>query len=151
MAHEVQPAVGDHARHNCNSTRAEAMADYAIPEDDEINAKFIDDLARLEQALRLRVGYRVHDLRLEVEPHGLVLTGHASSYYDKQLAQQIVKELCDLPVVENRIVVDLPSTGSCLEERSASENYRIHHRKLHRPDLLAGHTLAVSQSYFYAR
>jgi hypothetical protein len=127
------------------------MADHTVPEDDQINAKFVDDLARIEQALRLRVGYRVHDLHLQFEPHGLVLTGHASSYYDKQLAQQILKELCDLPLAENRIVVDLPSTGSVLEERPAAENYRIHYRKLHRPELRQGHNVAVSPDYFYAR
>ena len=69
----------------------------------------------IEQGLRFRLGYRVHDLRLWFEPHGLVITGRAESYYDKQLAQQIVKELGELNVAENRIVVDTPPAGSDLK------------------------------------
>jgi hypothetical protein len=127
------------------------MTDYAIPEDEQVNPKFVEDLGRIEQALRLRVGYRVHDLRLWIEAHGLVLTGHAYCYYDKQLAQQLLKELSDLDIAENRIIVDLPSAGSSLEAKPAAEHYRTHHRKLQRPDSTHEHQLAVSPSYFYAR
>ncbi len=127
------------------------MTDYAIPEDEQVNPKFIEDLGRIEQALRLRVGYRVQDLRLWIEAHGLVLTGHAYSYYDKQLAQQLVKQLSDLDIAENRIVVDLTSAGSPMEAKPAAEHYRTHHRKLQRPDSTHEHHFAVSQTYCYAR
>jgi len=127
------------------------MSKDEIPKNDEVDRKFLDDLGRIEQALRLRVGYRVRDLRLWIEAHGLVLTGHAYFYYDKQLAQRLVKDLSNLEIAENRIIVDLPSAGSGLEANPTSEHYRTHQHKLRRPDSTHEHHFAVPQTYFYAR
>jgi hypothetical protein len=99
------------------------MTDVQIPGDD-MNPRITDDLGCIEQGLRFRLGYRVHDLRLWVEPHGLVITGRAESYYDKQLAQQIVKELGELNVAENRIVVEAPPAGSGLEPGIGTSHQR---------------------------
>jgi len=65
-----------------------------------------ENVVQLEQILRCRLGHRVLDLRLWTEPHGFVLSGCSHSYYDKQMAQQIVKEISGLDVADNRIVVD---------------------------------------------
>ena len=65
-----------------------------------------NERATIEQRLRCRLGHRVHDLRIWFEPHGLILTGCTSSYYDKQMAQHVVRELSGLGVADNRIVVD---------------------------------------------
>jgi hypothetical protein len=64
------------------------------------------EIAPIEQRLRCRLGHRVHDLRIWVEPHGLIITGCTSSYYDKQMAQHLVREMSGLGVADNRIVVD---------------------------------------------
>ena len=65
-----------------------------------------DDLPPIGQAIRCRLGHRVHDLQIWLEPHGLVLSGCTSSYYGKQLAQHVVRELSGIDIAENRIVVD---------------------------------------------
>ncbi len=67
----------------------------------------IDDWHQdLFEHVRRRTGRRVRDLAVEVRPEGVVLTGRASSYHVKQLAQQGVRDL--LPDVElrNAIVVE---------------------------------------------
>jgi|PeaSoiMetatran61_FD_k123_174279_2 hypothetical protein len=67
---------------------------------------------QLEQILRCRLGHRIFELRVWTEPHGFVLGGCSQSYYDKQMAQQIVKEISGLDVADNRIVVDSRATGA---------------------------------------
>jgi hypothetical protein len=106
------------------------------------------DLVQVEQALQLRLSYRVRALRLELEPHGLVLTGHACSYYDKQLAQTLVKELGNLIVAENRIAVDLPPPSSHPDPNRRPEGYRSHRRKLGPPHATHGHEFAGAARLF---
>jgi hypothetical protein len=60
---------------------------------------------QLETHLQARLHGRVRDLRLLVRDHGLVLQGHAHTYYAKQLAQQAVMEASQLPIVANEIAV----------------------------------------------
>jgi hypothetical protein len=48
------------------------------------------DLAALEEHVRCRLAGRLRDLQLVVTDQGLVLRGHAPTYYAKQLAQQAV-------------------------------------------------------------
>ena len=62
-------------------------------------------LDQLEAHLRDRLGGRVFDLRLEVCGQGLVLRGHARTYYAKQLAQHAVMEATNLPILANAIAV----------------------------------------------
>jgi hypothetical protein len=62
-------------------------------------------LAALEKHIRCRLTGRVRDLQLVVTDHGLVLRGHAHSYYTKQLAQQAVLEASSTPIVANEIEV----------------------------------------------
>jgi hypothetical protein len=45
------------------------------------------------------------DFRLSVRDDGLVLQGHAPTYYAKQLAQEAVKEITTIPIRANDIEV----------------------------------------------
>jgi hypothetical protein len=64
-----------------------------------------EQLARIEEHIRCRLSGRVRDLQLAVRDHGLVLRGHAHTYYAKQLAQQAVMEATNLPIRANEIEV----------------------------------------------
>jgi hypothetical protein len=64
-----------------------------------------EQLARIEEHLQCRLSGRVQDLQLVIRDHGLVLRGHAHSYYAKQLAQHAVMEATDLPIRANEIEV----------------------------------------------
>jgi hypothetical protein len=63
------------------------------------------DLAVLEEHLRCRLAGRARDLQLVVTDQGLVLRGHAHTYYAKQLAQQAVLAATSTPIVANEIEV----------------------------------------------
>lgn len=63
------------------------------------------DLAGLEEHVRCRLAGRVRDLQLVITDHGLVLRGHAHTYYAKQLAQQAVLAASTTPIVANEIEV----------------------------------------------
>ena len=64
-----------------------------------------DETERLEAQLQGRLSGRIHDLRVRVRDEGLVLQGHARTYYAKQLAQQAVMEASPLPIRANEIQV----------------------------------------------
>ena len=64
-----------------------------------------DETERLEAHLQGRLSGRIHDLRVLVRDEGLVLQGHARTYYAKQLAQQAVMEASPLPIRANEIQV----------------------------------------------
>ena len=51
-----------------------------------------------------RTGSRVQNLTVTETPEGVILTGHASTFHAKQLAQHGVMDL-GLPVLENGIEV----------------------------------------------
>ena len=63
------------------------------------------DLEQLEIHVQSRVAGRVRAFRLVVCDEGLILQGHASTYYAKQLAQQAVMAGTTLPIVANEIEV----------------------------------------------
>ena len=64
-----------------------------------------DELMRADEYVRCRIGGRVRDLRLLVRDQGLVLQGHAHTYYAKQLAQHAVMETLGLAIHANEIEV----------------------------------------------
>jgi hypothetical protein len=64
-----------------------------------------DELYKLESQVRRHMEGRVRDFRLVREDWGLVLLGQTSSYYVKQLAQETVRQYCELPIAANRIFV----------------------------------------------
>ncbi len=59
----------------------------------------------LEAHIRHRLSRRVHDFRLAIQKHGLILKGRARTYYAKQLAQHAVMAVTDLPILANDIDV----------------------------------------------
>ena len=52
-----------------------------------------DDIDRLTEYLRAQLSRRVQDLRLSAQGDVLVLRGRTGSYYAKQLAQELVRKL----------------------------------------------------------
>ncbi len=60
---------------------------------------------RIEGLLIRRLGNRIRDLQIDLQPLGLVLKGRASTYHVKQLAQHAAMEVCDLPILANEIEV----------------------------------------------
>ena len=59
----------------------------------EIECLSPEELMRAEEHVRCQMSGRVRDLRLLVRYQGLVLQGHAHTYYAKQLAQHAVMEM----------------------------------------------------------
>ena len=62
-------------------------------------------LDELEAHVQCRIGGRVLHFRLDWEGNGLVLRGHSSTYYAKQLAQHAVMAATELPIHANEIEV----------------------------------------------
>jgi hypothetical protein len=65
----------------------------------------LPEMERLETHVQSRLNGRVRHFRLVVRGCGLVLTGHARTYYAKQLAQHAVMEATALPILANEIQV----------------------------------------------
>jgi len=63
------------------------------------------ETAQQETHVQSPLSGRVQHFRLVVRGGGLILTGHAPTYYAKQLAQHTVMEATMLPIVANEIDV----------------------------------------------
>jgi hypothetical protein len=63
------------------------------------------EIERLERNVRRRLGANVRNFRLLVHANGLILLGHASTYYAKQLAQHAIMATTQLAIVANEIEV----------------------------------------------
>lgn len=59
----------------------------------------------LEAHIQCRLSGQVRDFRLVVADEGVILRGHANTYYAKQLAQHAVMEATVLPILANEIEV----------------------------------------------
>ena len=70
-----------------------------------IDASLTDYLTELEEHVRCRLSGQVRNFQLAVRDRGLVLRGHARTYYAKQLAQHAVMEAAQLPILVNEIEV----------------------------------------------
>lgn len=64
-----------------------------------------DSVHQIEQLVLRRLNGTVRSLKLTVRDNGLVLRGHARTYYAKQLAQHAVMELTKLRIRANEIEV----------------------------------------------
>jgi hypothetical protein len=62
--------------------------------------------AELEHQVQARTGRRVRDLAVELDQERIILRGHVSSYYLKQLAQHGIHDLLPQITVTNAIVVE---------------------------------------------
>ncbi|HTU20144.1 MAG TPA: hypothetical protein VMG10_18915 [Gemmataceae bacterium] len=65
-----------------------------------------DDVTRLQAEIQDRLHSFVRDFRMALREGGWFLYGHARTYYAKQLAQQRVMMLSQLPIRANEIQVD---------------------------------------------
>jgi len=64
-----------------------------------------EQTASLEARVQHQLSGRIHALRVVVRDDGLILQGHAHTYYAKQLAQHSVMEASPLPIRANEIEV----------------------------------------------
>lgn len=64
----------------------------------------------LESLLQRRLSGRVHELRVECQTEGVVLRGWTRTYYAKQMAQHVVMDVTDWPILANEIVVRSDTT-----------------------------------------
>ncbi len=64
-----------------------------------------DEIDRLEEHVHRRLNGRVRDFYLLVQGNGLILQGHAPTYYAKQLAQHAIMEATRMPILANDIEV----------------------------------------------
>ena len=64
-----------------------------------------EELTRIEEQIQSRLMGRVHDFQLVVRDHGLVLRGHAHTYYAKQVALQVARETTCVAIQANEIEV----------------------------------------------
>lgn len=73
----------------------------------QVETEFLtsEGLARLEDRIQCRLGGRVRGLQILLREQGLILRGHAQTYYAKQLAQHAVMESVSLPIRANEISV----------------------------------------------
>ncbi len=62
--------------------------------------------AELEHQVQARTGRRVRNLAVEFNEERVILRGHVSSYYLKQLAQHGIHDLLPQISVTNAIVVE---------------------------------------------
>jgi len=100
------------------------------------------DVVSLEQTLGCRLGHRVHDLQIWVEPHGLILAGCTGSYYDKQMAQHLVREISGRDVADNRIVVDSRLAALSGGQGGEFQRHRVGHGPVARHQLTHRHYFA---------
>jgi hypothetical protein len=73
-----------------------------------------EEVVQLLASVQRQLPGRICDLRLLVQDEGLVLQGHASSYYAKQIAQQTVMKATKLPLLANdiEVLLTLPAKGA---------------------------------------
>jgi len=64
-----------------------------------------NELDSLEARVDSRLAGRVRHLQVLLHGDGIILKGHASSYYVKQLAQHAVMQTSDYPILANDIEV----------------------------------------------
>jgi hypothetical protein len=71
----------------------------------DVEAARTAQIDQLETHVQSVLSDRVRDLRLVFRGEGVVLQGHAHTYYAKQLAQHLVMRGTDLPLLANEIQV----------------------------------------------
>jgi len=62
-------------------------------------------IAELEIHIQCQLSGQVRDFQLRVKDKGLILRGHAHTYYAKQLAQHAVMDATSVPILANEIEV----------------------------------------------
>lgn len=75
------------------------MTAPAIEETILLNEEYVELL------LSRRLGSRIRNLRILLQPNGIILQGRAATYHAKQLAQHAVMEMVRRPILANEIEV----------------------------------------------
>lgn len=78
------------------------MSNLTLEPDTKTELSAIEEL---ELQLQRQMRGRIRFLRVAPQNDGLVLSGSAGTYYEKQLAQQALLQSTDLPLVANEISV----------------------------------------------
>jgi hypothetical protein len=73
--------------------------------EENIDLTTTNGTAELEARVYDRLSGQLCDFQLEVVEEGLILRGHAHTYHAKQLAQHVVMEATQLPILANQIEV----------------------------------------------
>lgn len=71
----------------------------------DASTTLFEKVAQWEGPVKEQLSGRVQNLRLVVHGNGIILRGHARTYYAKQLAQHVVMELTRLAIHANEIEV----------------------------------------------
>jgi hypothetical protein len=71
----------------------------------------LEEVGRLEAAMKRELRGTVFELHLDLQEDGLVLFGKARSYYAKQLAQSYLIDGAGLDLAYNRITVSNSSSN----------------------------------------
>jgi hypothetical protein len=70
-----------------------------------VDGRASESETHLETHLQVRLGSRVRQLRVVSQNDGVILQGIASTYYAKQLAQHLIMQITNLPLLANEIEV----------------------------------------------
>jgi hypothetical protein len=70
-----------------------------------MNESVIEDQPQTAEIDEVELHGRVPDLQLQAGEGGVILQGHAHTYYAKQVAQHAVMKVTDLPILRNEIEV----------------------------------------------
>lgn len=77
----------------------------------------------LESLLQRRLSGRVHELQVECQTEGVVLRGWTRTYYAKQMAQHVVMDVTDWPILANEIVVRSDATTAFSGRRASDWDF----------------------------
>jgi len=69
----------------------------------------IDGIDQIEAHVQDRTFGRVQDFHIVRAGQGLILQGRTCTYYAKQLAQEAVRAVSELPILANEIAVRAPA------------------------------------------
>ena len=70
-----------------------------------------NSIQQISSCVQNRLGYLIDGFRIDDCTTGVTLWGRVSTYYSKQLVQEVVKEQCGIAIVINNIEVELSDTG----------------------------------------
>jgi hypothetical protein len=65
----------------------------------------VELINQIEQAIRAKTGSRIQALQIEIADRLIIVSGRTSTYYNKQLATQAIRETADQMLVQNEVEV----------------------------------------------
>lgn len=85
-----------------------SCGERALSDDNEL-------VQQVAVSLQSRLGGQVRNFRISVREDGLILRGKVSSHYGKQIIQEVVMQVSEIPILANDIEVQpiKSGTGTC--------------------------------------